>query len=224
MKINITINCALEKARTQSICLDSRPAISAIIIINLTVDQFTTGENVLWKSIPSCCIPPCTYKQALCLISSSYVFLYVLKLRINRIMCAEVGSDDSGSISQTYSVVKSFISFSITYMESLQSSAFIALPKWRLSFWEVSATRILGYARLIHPSSELRLIRSMWSMVPLNIDTFDNSFLMVSIEPGFEVCRKALYWKVKRPSDIVAACMKLFGLTTLRPDLVFIDT
>ena len=44
----------------------------------------------------------------------------------------------------------------------------------------------------MNPSSELRIIRSIWSMVDLNIDTFANSFLMVYIEPGREVCRKAL--------------------------------
>ena len=35
-------------------------------------------------------------------------------------------------------------------------------------------------------SSEFQLIRSMWSMVALKIDTSANSFLMVSIEPGRE--------------------------------------
>ena len=38
---------AWKKARTQSIVIDSNPAISAIIIVNLTVDQFITDEN-LW--------------------------------------------------------------------------------------------------------------------------------------------------------------------------------
>ena len=59
-------------------------------------------------------------------------------------------------------------------------------------------------------------------MVDLNIDTFASSFLMVSIEPGREVCRKSLHWQVNRLSAIVDACLKLFGLTIIRPDLVFI--
>ena len=45
-------------------------------------------------------------------------------------------------------------------------------------------------------------------MVDLKIDTFANSFLMVSIEPGCEVCRKEFNLQVKRPSTIAAACPK----------------
>ena len=78
-------------------------------------------------------------------------------------------------------------------MKSSRSSDLIAFPKWRLSFWEVSSARIIGSARLMDPSSKLRLSRSMWSMVALNIVKFDNLFLMVSIEPGREVCKKLLY-------------------------------
>ena len=83
---------------------------------------------------------------------------------------------------------------------------------------------MLGPERLMYPSSDLRLIRSMWSMVALNIDTFANSFLMVSIEPVRDVCRKVFNWQVKRPSAIMAACKKRFGLTIFRPDLVCIGT
>ena len=45
-------------------------------------------------------------------------------------------------------------------------------------------------------------------MFALNIDTFANLFLMVSIEPGHEFCRKALNLKLKRPSAIAAAFPK----------------
>ena len=190
------------------------------MLINLTVDQFTTGPNVLWKPI----IPTCTNTWALCFIGSLNGFLFLLKLHSNRIMCAEVGRYDFGTISQTSSVVKYFIYYSITIMKSSQSSDFIALPKWRLSFSEVSAARIIGSARLIDPSSELHLIISMWSMVALNIDTFSNLFFMVSIEPGHKFCRKELNWKVKRPSAIAAAWSKRFGLTILWPDIVCIGT
>ena len=47
---------------------------------------------------------------------------------------------------------------------------------------------------------------------------------MFFIEPGREVCKKAVHWKVKRPSTIAAACPKQIGLIILRPDLVFIGT
>ena len=83
---------------------------------------------------------------------------------------------------------------------------------------------MFGSARLMDPSSELKFIISMWSMVALKIDTFDNSFLMVSIEPSREICKKAMHWKVKRPSAIATACPKLFGLKIIPPDLVFIGT
>ena len=58
-------------------------------------------------------------------------------------------------------------------------------------------------------------------MVHLKIDTVANSFLIASIEPVRKVCRKELYLKGKRPSDIAAACRKLFGFKMLRPNLVF---
>ena len=45
-------------------------------------------------------------------------------------------------------------------------------------------------------------------MVALNIDTFDNSFTMVPIEPGREVCRKALHLQVKIPSAIAVDFQK----------------
>ena len=48
----------------------------------------------------------------------------------------------------------------------------------------------------------------MWYMVALKIITYNNSFLVDSIEPGQEGCRKSLYYQVKRPSDIVADCPK----------------
>ena len=134
--------------------------------------QFTTGENVLWKSI----IPPCSNTGALYLISCPNWPLFLFKLHSNRIMCGEVGSDDFGIIYQTSSVVKSFISFSITVIKSSPSSAFIYLPKCGLSFWEVSAAIILESTRLIDQSPELKFIRSMWSMVALKNDTFYNSF------------------------------------------------
>ena len=67
--------------------------------------------------------------------------------------------------------------FSIAFMKSSQSSDFVDLPKCRLSYWEVFAARILGSARLMDPSSELQLIRSMWSKVYLTVDTFANYFL-----------------------------------------------
>ena len=47
---------------------------------------------------------------------------------------------------------------------------------------------------------------------------------MASIEPGLEVFRKALYWKVKIPSAIAAACPNRFVVTILWADLVFIGT
>ena len=49
-------------------------------------------------------------------------------------------------------------------------------------------------------------------MVALNIDTFANSYLMVYIGPGREVFRNVLHLQVNRPSAIVAACPKRFGL------------
>ena len=58
------------------------------------------------------------------------------------------------------------------------------------------------------PSPELKLIISMWYMVALKFDTFDNSFVTVSIEPGHDVCRKALHLQVKKASDIADACPK----------------
>ena len=179
---------------------------------------------MLQKTTPSHCIPLCTHKWALCLISSWNGFLFIMKLRINRIICAEIGSDDFGSISQTPFVVKSIIYFSIYFMKYSRSLAFIASPKWRLYFWEISAARILVSARLMDSSPEFQLIRSMWSMVDLNIDTFANWFLMVSIEPGREVCRKALHWQVKRPITIAAFRPKRFGSTILLLDLACIGT
>ena len=115
-------------------------------------------------------------KRALCLISSPNGFLFILKLHINRIMCAEVGSGESGIITQPYSVVKYVLSFSVAFMEPSRSSAFIDFTKCRLSFWEVYAARILGSERLLDPSSELQLIISMWYMVSLNINTFPINF------------------------------------------------
>ena len=61
-------------------------------------------------------------------------------------------------------------------------------------------------------------------MVALKIDIFANSFLMVSIDPGCEVCRKELNLQVKIPSSIATACPKRFVLTILRPDLVSIGS
>ena len=61
-------------------------------------------------------------------------------------------------------------------------------------------------------------------MVALNIDIFANSFLMVSIEPGREVCRKALNSQVNRPSAIAAASPKRICLTILQHGLVCIGT
>ena len=58
-------------------------------------------------------------------------------------------------------------------------------------------------------------------MVALNIVKFANSFFIVSIEPGREVCRKALHWKFKIPSAIVYACQKRFGITIVLPNLVY---
>ena len=130
-------------------------------------------------------------------------------------MCADFGIDDFGSIYQTPSMVIYFVYFSIAFMKYLQSLVFIASPKWRLSFREVSAARILGYARLMDSSSELRLIKSMWSMVALKIDTFSNLFLMVSIEPGCEVCRKAFHRKFKISSAIENDCPERFGSTII---------
>ena len=43
----------------------------------------------------------------------------------------------------------------------------------------------------MHLSSKLRLIRPMWSMIALKIDTFTKSFLVLYIEPGREVYKKA---------------------------------
>ena len=54
-------------------------------------------------------------------------------------------------------------------------------------------------------------------MVALKFDTFANSFLMVSIEPGREFCRKAFDLKIKRPSAIADACPKRFGLKLFEP-------
>ena len=56
-------------------------------------------------------------------------FLSPLKLHINQIIRAEIGSDYLVSIYQTYAVVKYFILFPITFMKCSRSSVFIASPK-----------------------------------------------------------------------------------------------
>ena len=94
-------------------------------------------------------------------------------------------------------MVKSFYLFSNCFYEILTIVSFYFFSQMGLSLWEFSATRIFGSARLMDPSSELRLIISMWYMFALKIDTFANSFLMVSIEPGRKGFRKALHWKAK---------------------------
>ena len=63
----------------------------------------------------------------------------------------------------------------------------------KIMFLKISSARMVGSARLMDTASELRLIRYMWSVAALNIDTFTNSFLMVSIEPGHDVCMKSLH-------------------------------
>ena len=97
-------------------------------------------------------------------------------------MCDEVGSGDLGSIYQTSAVVKYFISFFHCLNEILTIISFHCFAK--NGDYQVSAAIILGSARLMDPSLKLQLIRSMWSMVALKIDTFTDLFLMVSIEPG----------------------------------------
>ena len=47
---------------------------------------------------------------------------------------------------------------------------------------------------------------------------------MVSIEPVSEVCKKEFYWQVEIPSAIADYYPKLFGLTIIIPDLVFMGT
>ena len=89
---------------------------------------------MLLKSIPSCCIPPCTHKRDFCLLISPKGFPFLLKIHINRIICAEVGSNDYGSISQTSSMVKYLIYFFIAFMKYSRSSSLISSPKWRFSF------------------------------------------------------------------------------------------
>ena len=56
----------------------------------------------------------------------------------------------------------------------------------------------------------------MWYMVALKIYIFANSFFMVSIE----VCKKALYWQVKRPSAIAVDFSKQLFLTILLTNVV----
>ena len=138
--------------------------------INLPLDQFITGMNLLWRSTPSHFIPPCTSKRALCLIRLRKGFLFILKLHTNRIICAEVGSDNFEIIYQTSSVVKYFISFFHCFHEILTIVSFHSSPKWRLYFWEFSAAINMESISLMDLSSNLQLIRSMCSMVALNID------------------------------------------------------
>ena len=79
-----------------------------------------------------------------CLICSLKRFLFILKLHINRIMCTEVESDYFGSIYQTSSLVKYFIPFSIAFMKSSQSSAFIASKSGDYFFEKFLLQEFLG--------------------------------------------------------------------------------
>ena len=120
-------------------------------------------------------------------------FFCLSKLHLNRIRCVEVGSDGLEVFPKH--LLQSNILFILLLLSCNPHYHQLSLIFQNVDYLsdKFFYVKILGYVRLMDSSSRLRSIKYMWSVVALNIDTFDNLFFMVSTEPGREVCRKALH-------------------------------